>query len=195
MGRDRRKSICSFHNLAEALDHPLAVIEDAAFNVDPAEPIRAAEEDATGVEGSDGLEFCGRQWANCRVSGEADAAGLCVVTGEAAEESGHVAGGSFDLHRAEIDQAGDSVAGEQDVIVPDVAEARLEVKRHANEWLQLGDGGWNRSRQSSDKLPRERQQRRPNVWAECLREFVNAALRELAKLVEAMGEGGGGARI
>jgi hypothetical protein len=129
MRQDRRKSIRPLQYLAESLNHLLVVVKGAIFEVNPAEPVRAAEEDAAGVEGGDGLEFGGRERPDCRVGGEADVAVFPVIASETAEESCHVAGRCFDLQRAEVDQATDDIAGEQNVIVPDVAQAGLHGKR------------------------------------------------------------------
>ena len=59
---------------------------------------------------------------------------------EAAEQAGDVGGGGVDVHGAEVDEAGDFVAGEEHVVVPDVAQAGLQWERNTCERFELGDG-------------------------------------------------------
>jgi len=52
--------------------------------------------------------------------------GVWGVGCEATEEAGNVAGDGVEPHRAEIDDAGDLIAGDEEMGVPDVAQARLD---------------------------------------------------------------------
>ncbi len=54
-------------------------------------------------------------------------------------------GGRVDVDGAEIDDAGDLVAGEEDVVVPDVAQAGLQRNATSASGCELG----NRARQGS----------------------------------------------
>ncbi len=110
--------------------------------------------------------------------------------GEAAEEAGDVGGGGVDVDRAEIDEAGDFVAGEEDMIVPDVAETGLERQRHVGERLQLRDGSWDGPRQRGNEFAGERDEIGPCRVGDCAGQGVDSAVREVVQACEAAGDSG-----
>ncbi len=52
-----------------------------------------------------------------------------VSSAQASGKPGNVGGNALDSHRAEIDDAGYLIANEEDVVVPDIAEAGLKGNR------------------------------------------------------------------
>ena len=89
------------------------------------------------------------------------------------------------LHCAEVDQAGDGVAVEQHVVVPDVADADLEWQRHVGEWGEAGDGEGDDARQLGDKLAGEWGELGPDVVGDCAGERRDAAGLQFAEASEA----------
>ena len=64
---------------------------------------------------------------------------------KASQQAGDVGGGGVDFDGAEIDEAGDFVAGEEDVVVPDVAQAGLQrqfIFASGSSWAMAGGMAW-----------------------------------------------------
>ena len=68
-------------NAAEAFDHLSVVLEFAAFDVNPADPVAAGEDRAAGVESMGGKGFVVRERTHGVVGGEAFAPGLRFIRG------------------------------------------------------------------------------------------------------------------
>ena len=60
-----------------------------------------------------------------------------VIPHQAAEEAGKIAGCGIDPHRSEIDDAGDLIAGEEDVVVPEVADDGKHWDAYRTRFVQL----------------------------------------------------------
>jgi hypothetical protein len=74
--------------------------------------------------------------------GESGLPPLAIVADQTSEQACDVAGARIDSRGAEVDDAGDLVAGKQDVIVPNVAEAPLEREGLRRPARQLFAHAW-----------------------------------------------------
>ena len=120
------------------------VVESATIDVNPADPVAAGKHVAAGIEGVRGAGFFRAERADSVVGGEAFLPSigdrrrtfpLPLPTREgrkrrskAPKQAGDVGRRSVDVDCAEIDEAGDFVAGEENVVLPDVAQAGLQPK-------------------------------------------------------------------
>ncbi len=95
----------------------------------PFYPVYPGEQDLGLVEGRDELSFVVRKRTNAFVSGDGGLPILWIILAEAASETSHVGGDSLDSHCAEIDDPGDLVTLEENVVMPDIAEAGLQDNR------------------------------------------------------------------
>ena len=112
--------------------------------------------------------------------------------GETAKQAGDVGGGGIDVDGAEIDEAGDFVAGEEDVVVPDIAEAGLQREVTLGERFELGDCMWDRAWQCGDELAGEWGEVGPGGVADGAREVVDLsrAISSRSRVRWRMGAGG-----
>lgn len=106
------------------------------------------------------------------------------MIGETVYEAGEVGGGGVEGNGAEIHEAGYVIAGEENVVVPDVAEAWLQGQGSVGERFELTDCAWNRVRQFGQELAGERQEFGPNVVADGVSQIGKSAWCEVAEAGE-----------
>lgn len=89
-----------------------------AGEVVAAEPVDGGEEGAAAVEDGDEVVLVRGKRAELFVAGEGEGPTRGIIAEEAAKEAGEVGGDGVASAGGGVDQAGDVVVGEEDVIVP-----------------------------------------------------------------------------
>ena len=106
--------------------HGVRVVESPMLEEVPADPVAGHQRARSCARRSGSVRLDGREGAGRFVSVQGRGPGGRVGPDPLVEEPGEVEGDGVDGRHAEVDQPGQSVVDEQQVIGPDVADARLQ---------------------------------------------------------------------
>jgi hypothetical protein len=111
----------------------------AAVEKEPTEPGKAAENDVALVEQVDDMAIPVGERTKIAIRIECLDTSRMVVANQAANKAGHVGQRRVDPHCAKVDEARDPIACEEEMVVMDVANRRLQGEVQPTGGLQRRD--------------------------------------------------------
>ena len=115
------------HEFVESAEDACWLFEDAAFDADPFQPIDSGKKDSRTIEQPDELPLWVAEWSLFAVGVECEANLILIVGDKATQQPCEVHGDMVDLHGTEVNDATHFFIPEEEVIVPEITNARLQV--------------------------------------------------------------------
>ena len=110
----------------EPMGHSSRLGTRAGFHENPQQPDDRGTHNPGAIEQTNEFKGEVEHSAGTSISAETDFEESFAFADEVAEQPGEIDGDMIDLHRSIVNDAGDRVAGKEDVIVPHIAEAGLD---------------------------------------------------------------------
>src|SRR5262245_35724029 len=156
--RARCKMLHPFRNCLHPFRHEVMIFVWAILDVEPVQPIRGAEHHAGPIEHASQRCFRYVQGTNVTVRGKTGVPHIHIVADQAAQHAAQIGRRGVNAHAAIVDDAVNLIAGEENVIVPDVANAWLQSTRLVPA-LQVPLNFGQEWRQQSPNAPCDRRNR------------------------------------